>query len=145
MFLVGTYTAALFDKFMIAGAASITARGLMERTGGVSVSWSEWFMAYAPCDVLVIVACRYFTMKLFPPEQAEFTGQRAYLERQSAEFGSMTAIQIRAAVLLAGAVLLWMTDFVHHIQPAVIGLGVVLLALLPRVGVLTVDDLRRVN
>ncbi len=40
MFLIITYTAALFDKMIIAGASSITARGLIERMGEVDVQWS---------------------------------------------------------------------------------------------------------
>lgn len=68
MFLIGTYTAALFVKSMVAGAASITARGLMEKAGGVDVSWSEWLTAYAPVDVLVILACWFFTLELFLPQ-----------------------------------------------------------------------------
>src|SRR6266853_6241972 len=40
MFLIITYTAGVFDKMIIAGAASITARGAIERFGGVEVLWS---------------------------------------------------------------------------------------------------------
>ncbi len=145
MFLISTYTSALFDKSMVAGAASITARGLMEKTGGVSVAWSEWFVAYAPCDLLVIVSCWWLTLKLFPAAPGKLEGGEAYLEEQARGFGPMTGMQMRAAVLLLGAVLLWVTDFAHHIPAAVIGMGVVLVALLPRIGVLTVDDLKRVN
>ena len=145
MFLVTTYTAALFDKFMISGASAITARGLMEKTGGVTVSWSEWFVAYAPCDVLVVIACWWLTLKLFPPEQAVLVGGRAYLDKQAEGFGPMSTVEKRAAVLLLAALVLWMTDFVHHVSPAVIGLGVVLVALLPRIEVLRVDDLKRMN
>lgn len=145
MFLVTTYAAALFDKFMVAGAASITARGLMERTGGVSVPWSEWFLAYLPCDVMVVLSCWWLALKLFPAGQAELQGGTVYLERQAQDFGPLTAVQKRAAILLLAAVLLWVTDFLHHLNPAVVGMGVVLVALLPRVGVLDVDDLKKVN
>jgi sodium-dependent dicarboxylate transporter 2/3/5 len=41
MFLVLTYTANIFDKMIIAGAGSITARGLIEKVGGVEVLWSQ--------------------------------------------------------------------------------------------------------
>jgi hypothetical protein len=34
MFLILSYTANIFDKMIIAGAGSITARGLIERRGG---------------------------------------------------------------------------------------------------------------
>lgn len=145
MFLVTTYSAALFDKFMVAGAASITARGLMENTGGVSVPWSQWFAAYLPCDLGVIFACWWLALKLFPTKATGFVGGRAYLDQQARDFGPITAVQKRAAVLLLAAVLIWVTDFLHHLSPAVIGMGVVLVALLPRVGVLEVDDLKKMN
>lgn len=43
------------------------------------------------------------------------------------------------------AVGLWTTDFLHHISPAMIGLGVGLFAVLPRLGVLNIEDLKRLN
>jgi len=48
-------------------------------------------------------------------------------------------------VLMAAAILLWMTDFIHHISAPMIGLGVGLAATLPRIGVLDTDDVKRVN
>src|SRR5262249_42376393 len=56
MFLILTYTASIFDKMIIAGAASITARGLIEKVGGVEVLWSRWMLAYLPCDLITIFA-----------------------------------------------------------------------------------------
>jgi solute carrier family 13 (sodium-dependent dicarboxylate transporter), member 2/3/5 len=52
MFLILTYTANIFDKMIIAGAGSITARGLIEKVGGVEVLWSQWFLAFLPCSTL---------------------------------------------------------------------------------------------
>jgi di/tricarboxylate transporter len=43
------------------------------------------------------------------------------------------------------AIGLWVTDFIHHIPPSTIGLGVGLAAVLPGIGVLTVEDLKRMN
>jgi di/tricarboxylate transporter len=43
------------------------------------------------------------------------------------------------------AVGLWLTDMFHHVSPAVVGLGVGLFAALPRLGVLDMDDLKRLN
>src|SRR5258708_38742219 len=48
-------------------------------------------------------------------------------------------------LLMMLAIGLWMTDFLHHLSPSVIGLGIGLLAVLPRLGVLSIDDLKRVN
>ena len=53
--------------------------------------------------------------------------------------------EIRAAALMALAIGLWVTDFWHHIPAPMIGLGVGLLAIMPRVGVLDADDMRKIN
>jgi len=42
-------------------------------------------------------------------------------------------------------VVLWLTDSLHHITPAQVALGVALVALLPGIGALRIDDLKRVN
>src|SRR5207244_13028379 len=52
MFIILTYTAGIFDKMMIAGAASIRARGLIEKVGHVVVLWSRWFLGYLPCRLI---------------------------------------------------------------------------------------------
>src|SRR5438094_174359 len=54
MFLVLTYTAAIFDKMVIAGAGAITAVGNITRFGGVDVSYALWFIAFLPCALLTI-------------------------------------------------------------------------------------------
>ena len=66
MFLIISYTAGIFDKMIIAGAASITARGGIEKFGGVDVLWSKFLCIFAmrrghdPCrmavDALVVPA-----------------------------------------------------------------------------------------
>ncbi len=43
------------------------------------------------------------------------------------------------------AVALWMTDLIHHIPPAAIGIGAGLIAALPGVGILDQQDLKRVT
>lgn len=49
------------------------------------------------------------------------------------------------AALLTAGVALWVTDFLHGISPASVGLGIGLAALLPGIGVLDSDDLRSLN
>jgi solute carrier family 13 (sodium-dependent dicarboxylate transporter), member 2/3/5 len=145
MFLVITYSASLFDKMIIAGAASITARGAIERVGGVEVLWSQWFFAYLPCDLITILAAWRLVLWLYPPEKESFTDEAEYLGAQIAQMGGWNAASTRAALLIALAIGLWLTDFIHHIPPSIIGLGVGLAALLPGIGVLTTDDMKKMN
>jgi solute carrier family 13 (sodium-dependent dicarboxylate transporter), member 2/3/5 len=145
MFLVLTYTANIFDKMIVAGAASITARGLIEKVGGVEVLWSYWFIAFLPCSVVTVFAAWWLTLKLYPPENVMLAGGRDYLRAETQKLGKLSPLEKRSAVLMAVTILLWLTDFLHHISPAVIAMGAGLFALLPRVGVLEIDDLRRLN
>jgi anion transporter len=145
MFLVLTYTANIFDKMIIAGAGSITARGLIEKVGGVEVLWSTWFIAFLPCSILTVLAAWWLTLKMYPPETVSLEGGRDYLLDELKKMGPWSELEKRSALLLGIAVALWLTDFVHHIPPPVIGMGVCLFALLPHVGILEADDLRTLN
>jgi len=145
MFLILTYTASIFDKMIIAGAAAITARGLIEKVGGVEVLWSQWLVAYLPCDAITIFAAWRLTLWLYPPEKPVLPGGSAFLNDELRKMGAWTTLEKRAAVLMLGAIALWLTDFWHHIPPPMIGLGAGLLATLPRIGVLEIEDVRRLN
>lgn len=145
IFLIITYTAALFDKMIIAGASSITARGLIERIGEVDVQWSQWFLAFLPCHIITVLAAWWLTLWLFPSEKTELAGGKSYLQGELRKLGPLSTSEFKVAILLGAAALLWMTDFLHHISSAKIGLGVGLAALLPFVGILSAEDLKKVN
>ena len=145
MFIILVYQATIFDKMVIAGAASITARGAIERFAGIDVLWSQWALAYLPCDLIVMIVAWRLALRLYPPEMASLPGGSEYLQREIRAMGSWSAKEIRAALLMSGAVALWVTDFVHHIPAPMIGLGAGLLAIMPRIGVLDTEDVRKIN
>ncbi len=145
MFIILTYTATIFDKMIIAGAASITARGLIEKVGGVEVLWSRWLLAFLPCDLITIFVAWRLTLWLYPPEKRALPGGADFLNEELQKMGPWSPLEKSSALLMLAAVALWITDFVHHISPAMIGLGVGLLATLPRIGVLELEDVKRLN
>src|SRR6202035_3249995 len=79
MFLILSYTANIFDKMIIAGAGSITARGLIEQVGGVEVLWSYWFIAFLPCSIITVLAAWALTLWLYPPEHVSLHGGYEFL------------------------------------------------------------------
>jgi solute carrier family 13 (sodium-dependent dicarboxylate transporter), member 2/3/5 len=145
MLLILTYSASVFDKTIIAGAATITARGAMERFGHMEVLYSRWLLAYLPVDLVLIVVAWRLTLRFFPPEKQTLPGGKAYLNQELAKLGTWKPLEKKALVFVAAAVVLWLTDFLHHLPASKVALGIVLLALLPRVGVLGMEDLRRVD
>lgn len=145
MFIILTYTATIFDKMIIAGAASITARGIIEKVGQVPVLWSKWFFAYLPCNIITILVAWRIVLWLYPPETEELPGGPGHLDRELEAMGPWSALEKKSALLMSAAIILWMTDFLHGIPAPLIGLGIGLIATLPKVGVLDVEDVRKVN
>ena len=145
MFIILVYQATIFDKMVIAGAASITARGAIEKFGEVHVLWSQWALAYLPCDIIVMIVAWRLALWMYPPEAAALPGGADYLQREIRAMGRWSHDEVRAALLMSLAIGLWVTDFLHHIPAPMIGLGVGLLAVMPRVGVLDTEDLRKIN
>jgi di/tricarboxylate transporter len=92
----------------------------------------------------VLVAWR-LTLWLYPPEQESLAGGTEFFRTELAKMGSWSALEKKAALLIGVALSLWVTDFLHHLPPAMIALGVGLFALLPPVGILDESDMRHVN
>lgn len=145
MFVILVYQSTIFDKMLIAGASSITARGAIEKFGQIDVLWSQWFLAYLPCDLIVMIIAWRVALWMFPPETATLPGGEQFLDRQLAAMGGWSAAEVKSLLLMAIAIGLWVTDFLHHIPAPMIGLGIGLVAVMPRFGVLTTDDVKKIN
>lgn len=145
MFVAITYTADLFDKMMLAGTASITSAGLMQRVAGIHVLWGEWLLAFLPCCIVTILVSWWLALRLFPPEQTALAPDRSYFRNELEKMGRWSPVERRGAILMGCATVLWMTGSLTHIPPTMVALGVSLVALLPYVGVLDAGALRRLN
>lgn len=145
MFLVLTYTGNIFDKMILAGAGSITAAGQMHKFGGVEVLYGVWLLAFLPCSIITVLAAWKLTLWLYPPEQAGLSQGREYFQEQLDKMGPWSLRETKAAILVGFAILLWVTDFIHHIPPTMVALGIGLAATLPHIGLLEADDVRRLN
>jgi sodium-dependent dicarboxylate transporter 2/3/5 len=145
MFLVITYTTSIFNKMIVAGTASIVARAMIQHDGGVDVSWALWFAAFFPCVVLTILASWWLTLVLFPPEAESLAGRQEELRSHFRATAPLTPLAVKSAVLSGLAILLWMTDWLHHVPATIVAIGIGLFALMPFVDVLNEDDFKRIN
>lgn len=145
MFLIITYTAGVFDKTIIAGAAAITGRGIIESVGHAEVLWSQWLVAYLPSDILTILVAWRLTLWLYPPEIASLPGGIQHLKDELRKAGPWTAMEKKSLALMLAAIAFWATDFLHHIPSSMIGLGIGLVGLLPFTGILGIEDLKKLN
>src|SRR6476469_1774424 len=97
MFIILVYQTTIFDKMLIAGASSITARGAIEKFGQVDVLWSQWFLAYLPCDIIVMIVAWRLALWLYPPETASLPGGAQFLRRELKAMGGWSALEVKTA------------------------------------------------
>ena len=145
IFITLTYTAGMFDKIVLAGAAAILGRGLIQKATHIEIYWSLWLLAFLP-EVLVTIFCIWrLVIWLYPAEERALEGGKVFLDEAVENMGLWTHTEKRALLLMLMAIVLWATDLIHHISPAIIGIGVGLFAVVPGLGVLDQEDLKRFN
>lgn len=140
LFVILTVSSSLFDKLMITGGTSILAQGIIEKVGQTPVYWSRWLFAHVPTIALSILACWGIVLWLFPARgetRRPFKVIRTGLGREP-----WSPAEKRWTMFLCAAAALWATDSIHHIPPAMVALGVAFAALLPRIGVMDVRELK---
>jgi di/tricarboxylate transporter len=145
LFIILTYTCGLFNKMILAGGASILTRGLVEKLTGHPISWSLYFIAYLPADLISIFACWLTILWLYPPEKKHLPGGREYLKTSLAALGPWKSAEKKTLGWLLLAIALWSTDALHGMSPAVIAMGIGLAVSLPMIGVLKTKDIRSIN
>ncbi len=145
LMLAMVFAATQFDRVILGSTPAILARSLIVEHGEVPVYWSQWFIAYLPADLVYIFSIWWLVSRLYPPEKSELPGGQEFIQEQLRSLGPWTAREKRAMAWTAVAVAVWATDFLHHVSPALVGLGIGLAATIPGIGVLKVDDLRKVN
>ncbi len=102
--------------------------GAAESIYGVGVKFAEYsFIHFPVLGLVTLVALPLILLALFPdrPSAVEAAAPPAPWNRGQATL----------AALLAGALVLWITDFAHGVSPGWVALGVGLLCLMPRLGV----------
>jgi len=106
--------------------------GASETLYGVVPVYGNYLLIHFPVlGVLKAMAIIAVVVTIFPdtPKPVE----REALDRPQKE-------ESKLAIMLVIALALWMTDFVHHISPAWIGLGAAVLCMVPGIGVVTARD-----
>ena len=115
---------------------NIVITGIVERTAGLAISWTEWALWLGPVmgvgRTLSIVAIAYV---LYRPRDPDGTVERL----DDAAAGTVGPTERRMLGFLLVGVAFWATDAVHGLHPVYGALLVVLAAFAPRVGVVDMD------
>jgi len=130
---VGFGTFQLSTSILPANVPNLVMAGAAETAYGVHFAYLPYLALHAPVlgvlkgVVLVACICLLFPARPQPVSAPDRTGP-------------LTAAERRLGLLLLATLALWMTDTLHGVQPAWVGLAAACICLLPRVGFITGDE-----
>ena len=93
--------------FLTGLAPNLLAIEIVRRTSHVDISWINWFTAFAPPGILLLIAIPLLTWWLYPPGIKHSEEVPKWAGRELAKLGAMSAKEITVAVLVALALALW--------------------------------------
>jgi anion transporter len=145
LFLIITYSSPLFGKMLMSNPAANLTRGIVEEQTGLQIFWCQWLFAFLPVILVVICALWLLVRWLYPAEVSDLPCGKEYLKNALREMGPLNGTDKRALLWVLLATALWATDSIHHINPAIIALGIGLLLCFPKIGVLDEQAVKRAN
>ena len=120
------------SMFLTALAPNLLALELIRKTVNVELSWMQWFLAFAPVGVVLLVAVPLLAYVLYPPEVKQGNEVPAWAASELQKMGSLSRREITLAVLVMIALALWI--FGDHLMNATTAaLVVICLMLLTKV------------
>jgi len=127
-----------------AAAQNMVAVGFVEKQFGVSITWTEWFVAGAPFSALLSVALYFIMTRMMKPEMAQIEGGHAAIRQQLDAIGRMTGRQWRLLALVLTLLGFWATEKVlHDFDTSSTTIAAIALMLLPRIGVMDWKESQR--
>jgi anion transporter len=107
--------------------------GASETLFDVSFSYTEYLFLHFPVlGILKSLLIVFLTLKIFPAEIHDSVVLENAEDHQDVD---MSAKQIRVAIILGITLLLWVTDTIHGVNPAWVGLAAAIILMLPKWGV----------
>jgi L-tartrate/succinate antiporter len=125
-------TSVTSSMFLTGLAPNLLAAELVKKTAGLDLTWTQWFVAFAPAGLLLLVLVPLLTFWLYPPEVREGKAVPEWAAQELAKMGGLTAGEVKLAVLVAIALALWIFGG-DYINATTVALSVISLMLVTRV------------
>ncbi|MGB8436951.1 MAG: anion permease [Burkholderiales bacterium] len=126
------------SMFLTALAPNLLAIELVNKTAKVSFTWMQWFTAFAPVGILLLVLIPLVTYWIYPPEVKQGDEVPAWAGTELARMGRFSTREVLLGFLVVIALLLWIFGG-GYINATTAALVVISLMLLLKV--VTWDDI----
>ena len=125
------------SMFITALAPNALAISIIEQTAAVRISWTQWFVGFAPIGATLLVLTPAVLYVIYPPEIRTAPEVPRWAADELRTMGPMSRREVMLFVLVGSALALWIgaTDY---IDPALTAILIVLLMVMS--GVVSWDD-----
>jgi L-tartrate/succinate antiporter len=126
------------SMFLTALAPNLLALELAQKTAKVEISWMQWFMAFAPVGILLLIAVPLIAYFVYPPEVKQGDEVPSWAANELQKMGPLSRRETILAVLVGIALALWIFGGAY-VDPTTAAL--VVISLMVITGVVTWDDI----
>jgi L-tartrate/succinate antiporter len=121
------------SMFITALAPNLLALEFVKKIAKVDVTWTQWFVAYAPVGVVLLLLVPLLTYWLYPPE-IKHSGEVAdWAHGELEKLGKVSGKEITLAVLVLVALALWIFGEKIGVNATTAALAVISLMLVTRI------------
>ena len=131
-------TSVTSSMFLTGLAPNLLALELVKKIAKVDLNWTQWFVAFLPVAVVLLVLVPLLTYWIYPPEVKEGKEVPEWAGRELGKMGGLSGREATLAALVIIALLLWIFggDYINATTVALVVISLMLLT-----GVLTWDDI----
>lgn len=131
--------------FLTGSGANLLAAALITGAIGGDIFFSDWMMAMFPMMLTMMLLGYILAMKVFFPlapgeRLPSIAGGMARLREEYQKLGSIKTGEIKAVIIFLLILGFWSTDSIHGISPTAVAFVGAILALLPRIGIVSWND-----
>lgn len=107
MWVAVASTCVTSSLFLTALAPNLLALELVKKTAQVSIGWTEWFLAFAPVGIVLLLATPWLAYVLYPPAVKSSPEVAAWAREELAKLGPMSGKEYVLVGLVCAALGLW--------------------------------------
>lgn len=82
------------SMFMTGLAPNLLAISIVERTANITISWSDWFIGFAPVGLLLFLSTPWINYLLYPPTQKQSKEMPQWASEQIKSLGALSRSEI---------------------------------------------------
>ena len=126
------------SMFLTALAPNLLAVELVNKTAKVGLTWTQWFLAFAPVGIVLLILIPLITYWIYPPEVKQGEEVPAWAAQELKKMGGLSNREMILAGLVVLALALWIFggSFINATTAALVVISLMLI-----LGVVTWDDI----